>query len=272
MKKWMYNVLIIIFATVFLVSAGYIAWYYIDAGRQAKLNSQLDQVHTQETNPRPVIDEETGEVQIPAPPVYVDVKNANGETISVLSDFAQLYTMNNDMVGWISIPGTDINYPVMQTPDKVDYYLKRNFEKEYSDRGCIYVRESCDVFSPSDNQTIYGHHMRDGSMFAALDNYLEKSFFEENPYIYFDTIFELHTYKIIAVFKTTATVGQGFAYHRFENAANEEEFNEFVATCKKLAFYDTGEDAVYGDKLICLSTCEYTQTNGRLVVVAKRIA
>lgn len=272
MKKWMHNALIIIFATVFLVSAGYIALYYIDAGRQAALHDQLDQVHTQQTTPRPVVDEQTGEVEIPAPPKYVDVTNPAGETISVLSDLAQLYTMNPDLVGWMRIPGTQINYPVMQTPDKVDYYLKRNFEKEYSQRGSLYVRGTCDVFTPSDNQTVYGHHMRDGSMFAALDNYLDKAFFEANPYIYYDTLFEMHTYKIIAVFKTTATEGEGFAYHRFENAANEKEFDEFVATCKKLAFYDTGEDAVYGDKLICLSTCEYTQTNGRLVVVAKRIA
>ena len=272
MKKWMYNVLIIIFAAVFLVSAGYVAWYYIDAGRQAQLNNRLEQVHTQETNPRPVIDEQTGQVQLPAPPKYVDVKNPAGQTISVLSDFAQLYTRNTDMVGWLSIPGTDINYPVMQTPDKADYYLKRNFEKEYSERGSLYVRESCDVFTPSDNQTIYGHHMRDGSMFAALDNYMDKAFYEANPYIFFDTIFEMHTYKIIAVFKTTVTEGEGFAYHRFENAASAAEFDKFVDKCKDLAFYDTGEDAVYGDKLICLSTCEYTQTNGRLVVVAKRIA
>ena len=73
------------------------------------------------------------------------------------------------------------------------------------------------------------------------------------------------------MFKTTATPGKGFAYHHFVNADNEEEFNEFVSTCKELAFYDTGVTASYGDKLITLSTCEYTQANGRLVVVAKRV-
>ncbi len=87
-----------------------------------------------------------------------------------------------------------------------------------------------------------------------------------------DTLYEMHTYKIMAVFLTTATVDQGFAYHRFENAADGAEFESFVTRCKQLSLYDTGVEAAYGDKLITLSTCEYSQSNGRLVVVAKRIA
>ena len=73
------------------------------------------------------------------------------------------------------------------------------------------------------------------------------------------------------MFKTSANIGEGFSYHQFVDAENEEEFNEFVSTCKELAFYDTGITPVYGDKMICLSTCEYTLNNGRLVVAAVRI-
>ena len=82
---------------------------------------------------------------------------------------------------------------------------------------------------------------------------------------------EYHTYKIFAVFKTSANIGQGFSYHQFVDAENEKEFNDFVSKCKELSFYDTGITPVYGDKLICLSTCEYTLDNGRLVVAAVRI-
>ena len=114
--------------------------------------------------------------------------------------------------------------------------------------------------------------MRDGSMFTQLKYYRQADFRNENPYIFFDTLTELHTYEIIAVFVTTASVGEGFSYHSFVDAENEKDFNDFVAKCKKLALYDTGVSAEYGDKLICLSTCEYTRVNGRLVVVAKRIA
>ena len=187
-----------------------------------------------------------------------------------MPEYVLPYQKNPDLVGWMTIDGTPINYPVMQTPDRVDYYLHRNFEKKESSHGCLYVRESCDVFAPSDNLTIYGHHMKDGSMFASLDEYRKMEFWEEYPEIQFDTLYARQTYTIFAVFKTTASVGEGFSYHRFEDAEDEAEFNEFVSTCKKLSFYDTGITPEYGDKMITLSTCEYSQDNGRLVVVAVR--
>ena len=94
---------------------------------------------------------------------------------------------------------------------------------------------------------------------------------DTNPLIGFDTLYEYHTYKIYAVFKTSANIGEGFSYHKFVDAANEQEFNDFVKKCKELSFYDTGITPVYGDKLIALSTCEYTLNNGRLVVCAVRV-
>ena len=112
--------------------------------------------------------------------------------------------------------------------------------------------------------------MKDGSMFSGLDHYQKKDFWEEYPTIRFDTLYARQTYTVFAIFKTTASVGEGFNYHLFEDAEDEAEFDEFVSTCKKLAFYDTGITPEYGDKLITLSTCEYTQENGRLVVVAVR--
>ena len=108
-------------------------------------------------------------------------------------------------------------------------------------------------------------------MFHGLMAYTEKEAWDYNSLIFFDTLKERHVYKIFAVFKTTANLGEGFRYHQFVDAKNEQEFNEFVSTCKELAFYDTGITPVYGDKLLCLSTCEYTLENGRLVVAAVRI-
>ena len=269
MKKWMYNVLIVIFALVFAASAGYLIYYYADTLTQKNRSSQLSAMHeVSETAPRPTATDETTD-----PNALVEVTDPEtGESVWVLPEFAELYVLNNDIVGWLSIPGTDIDYPVMQTPDRENYYLRRGFDGKYSTAGCLYAREVCDIVTPSDNIVIYGHRMRNGSMFARLDKFMEKSFWEENPYIYFDTLTELHTYQVIAVFLTTSTVGEGFAYHEFVNAADEAEFDRFVSTCKELALYDTGLDAQYGDKLITLSTCEYSQTNGRLVVVAKRVA
>ena len=176
--------------------------------------------------------------------------------------------MDEDMVGWISIDGTTINYPVMQTKDNPNYYLKRNFEKEYSDLGTPYIQEDCDLLS-SDNLIIYGHHISGNRMFGALEDYKSKSFYEEHKTIHFDTLTQQGEYEIVAVFKTVAYSSEGFRYYDFVHAESEEEFNAYVETCRGLALYDTGVTAEYGDKLITLSTCEYSAANGRLVVVAK---
>lgn len=201
--------------------------------------------------------------------VPIDAPPDPTETV-LLPEYEAVYAQNPDTVGWLEIGGTCINYPVMQTPDHADFYLKRSFDGAYSAHGCLYVRESCDVFAPSDNVTIYGHHMNDGSMFAALDNYRSQSFWQEHPTIRFDTLYAHHTYTVFAVFTTTATPGEGFAFHLFEDAENEADFDAFVTQCKERSLIDTGITPLYGDKLICLSTCEYTQSNGRLVVAALR--
>ena len=202
--------------------------------------------------------------------------NSSDTTVEVpegiIKECAGMYALNNDTVGWITIPGTSIDYPVVQSPYQTNFYLRRDIYKQKATCGTIFVREKCDVFAPSDNVTIYGHNMADGSMFACLHNYINKAAWDNNSLIFFDTLYEYHTYKIFAVFKTSANIGQGFSYHQFVDAANETEFNDFVSKCKELSFYDTGITPVYGDKIICLSTCEYTLTNGRLVVAAVRIS
>ena len=192
------------------------------------------------------------------------------EEENILTEYGELYLKNTDMVGWLSIAGTTLNYPVMQTPNEPNYYLKRNFEKEYSDLGTPYIQENCDLTS-SDNLVIYGHHIKGGKMFGALEDYKSKSFYEEHKNIQFDTLTEQEEYEIVAVFKTVAYSSEGFRYYDFVDAENEEDFNSYVGKCKELALYDTGVTAEYGDRLITLSTCEYSAQNGRLVVVAKLI-
>lgn len=191
---------------------------------------------------------------------------------SILAEYVELYEKNPDTVGWLKIDGTSVNYPVLQSPGRKNYYLNRNFSGEPSEHGCLYVREACNVFAPSDNVTIYGHHMNDGSMFGSLKKFRNQSFWEEHHIIDFDTLYERNHYTVFAVFTTTASLGEGFAYYRFDDAEDAAEFDNFVTTCKSLSLYDTGITPQYGDKLICLSTCEYTNSNGRLVVVAVRNA
>ena len=206
------------------------------------------------------------------PSPYVEVSHPEtGETIQVLREYAEVFIRNPDMIGWLKIDGTVINYPVMQTIDAPNYYLKRDFYGNYSAHGCLYAQENCNVLAPSDNITIYGHNMKDGSMFAGLFNFASKAFWQEHRYITFDTITQRRTYEVFAVFDTTASEGQGFAYHSFVDAYTQEHFDWFVNTCRQLSYYDTGVTANFGDSFITLSTCEYTQANGRLVLVAKLV-
>lgn len=289
MKKWVYNTLVIISGLVFTVSACMLADYIIGSLEQQQQYDDLSQLVQQNTptyaptdpsHPSDPTDPTgtTGDAAdptepTPPPPVLVDVVDPEtGKTVQVLQEYAEIYKLNNDLVGWIRIPGTRVNYPVMQTPDSPDYYLDRDFYGKPSRQGAIYAREVCDIAEPSDNITLYGHHMQDGSMFADIMDYQHKSFYPEHQYLTFDTLTEHHTYQVIACFKTTATVGQGFKYHGYVDFYSEAQFNEFMRMVKGYDFYDTGVTAEFGDKLICLSTCEYTLVNGRLVVVAKRIS
>lgn len=261
-KKILFAAVVALLVVAFGVSAFMVGNYVIEGKEQEdrynQLAEQASQAHTTGAQATTETTEATGETTEATEP-------------GMIAGYEEIYNQNPDTVGWIKLEGTKLNYPVMQTPDDPNYYLYRDFDKKDSKRGSIYAWGDADINKPSDNITIFGHNMADGSMFASLGAYTSKHAWENNPLLTFDTLDEYHTYKIFAVFKTSANVGQGFSYHKFVDAANEEEFNEFVSTCKDLAFYDTGITPVYGDKLICLSTCEYTLDNGRLVVAAVRI-
>lgn len=268
-RKYAYYVIIILLLIVFVISAFYVGSYILDSREQKEQYNNLaaivDNARVEATE-SPENTEATENMQSSDGP-------AEDAQSDILPEYREVYEMNSDLVGWLSIDDTQVNYPVVQTPDNPDYYLYRNFEREYNIHGCLYAREECDINTPSDNITIYGHHMRDGTMFGSLEKFRNKTYWEEHSTLRFDTLTEHHTYQIFAVFKTTASVGEGFSYHQFVDAQDKEEFDEFIATCKKLGrdYYDTGITPEYGDKIICLSTCEYTQENGRFVVVAVRI-
>lgn len=193
------------------------------------------------------------------------------EDIREIINLSELYKINNDLVGWIKIDGTNIDYPVMQNED---YYLRRNVYKNYSYYGTPYLAKYCDIKN-SDNLVIYGHHIKNNAMFGELEKYKKKAFYNDHKYIKFYTLEnELtieHVYEVIATFKTIVYSDNGFKYYSFNNAKNSQDFNDYVSMCKQLQFYETEKTANYGDKLITLSTCEYSRKNGRIVVVAKEV-
>ena len=246
MRKKICAILIAVLVAVLGTSTYFIIDHYKEANKQAELYDELaDLVDTAaQTNAAT----EPAE-QIP----YSEEK-------MLLPELAELYQQNGDLVGWISIADTNINYPVMQSVNEPNFYLKHGFDKAYSDYGCPYVQEDCDVQEPSDNLVIYGHHMSNGSMFAHLEKFKDKGFWNEHRTITFNTLTDKQEYEIVAVFRTVVYTDSpdAFKYYRFVDAESTDAFDDFIAKCKELPFYDTGVTAEYGDKLITLSTCEYS--------------
>lgn len=253
MRKSIYLSVIAFFLLIAVISSVMIYDYYKKADTQEELYESLAQIVEQ------------GEIEPTEP-------SENIESV-ILPEYAELYRQNGDIVGWITIPDTKINYPVMQSKDSPNFYLKHGFDKAYTDYGCPYVSEECDVNKPSDNLIIYGHNMKNGSMFSALNQFKSKDFWEEHRAVYFNTLYEKQTYEIIAVFKTAVYTDtpDEFRYYRFADAETPDLFDEYIGAVKARSFYDTGVSAEYGDKLITLSTCEYSNKNGRLVLVAKKV-
>ncbi len=191
----------------------------------------------------------------------------------VLDEYKKLLNNNKRLIGWIKIDDTNIDYPVLQTENN-EYYLDHNINEEYDINGSIFMDKDCDVIKPSTNYILYGHHMKNGKMFGKLDLYQNESYYKEHPYISFDTIYEKGTYQVMYVFrsrvyKETEIV---FKYYQFIDANGEQEFDSYMQEMAAVSLYDTGVTAVYGDQLLTLSTCDYQETDGRFVVVAKKIA
>lgn len=266
MHKSVYRSILAFFLLIGLVSGLKIYGHFHEQQEQEELYEGLAQLVEQaETKPaeetRPVGDAP----QSTLPP-------ENTEPV-MLPEYAALYARNSDLVGWISIADTRINYPVMQSPDEPNYYLDHGFDRDETDYGCPYVAEICDVSRPSDNLIIYGHHKKNGTMFSDLKKFTKKGFWEDHKTFTFDTLYERQTYEVIAVFKTVVYTNtyREFRYYEFSDAETPEQFDAYMRACKEHALYETGVTAEYGDKLITLSTCEYSNKNGRLVLVAKRV-
>jgi sortase B len=208
----------------------------------------------------------------------VEVPDENGENREeeiltymdngMISKYYPLYQSNNDMVGWLKVGGTNIDYPVMYTNDGNDYYLKHGFDKEKNSSGMLFLDYECS-FNDSDNLIVYGHNMRAGTMFAELLKYKDKSFFNENGYVTFDSLYNTGSYRVIGAMYVKKSAN--FKYYQFTKAQTKDEFDEYVKKVKRLSLYETGETAEYGDKLLTLSTCSYNTSDEKFVVVAKKI-
>ncbi|MDP4096393.1 class B sortase [Paenibacillus sp. P96] len=189
----------------------------------------------------------------------------------MLPELRKLYERNPDIVGWLKIDGTRIEYPIMQNPQDVAYYLDHDFDKNENKGGLPFLDAHSRV-NGSDILLIHGHHMKSGWMFKDLMKYKKESFYKEHATFRFSTLYEKEEYEIVAVILSQVyrKSDDVFKYYQIEKVNTPAEFDSYVQNIKKRALYDTGVTARYGDKLIVLSTCEYSTENGRLAVVARK--
>ena len=246
------NILILICAVVLVYSAYNLISYYLAGKKAEDAYVKLRYVPTSQQTPP---------------------SGADGDYSLKKSHYESLYKKNSDFVGWVRIPGMRVDYPVMQTPNDEQFYLHRDFQKNYSVFGCIFASAISDVNRPSDVITLYGHKMKNGSMFGSLSDLESKSFAQKHRYIFFDTLKQRRSYEIFCVFRTDVSLNNPntFKYYDYSDFTDENNFAEFISGAQKRQFFDTWETVEYGDRFLMLSTCEYSSANGRLIVLAKEV-
>ena len=194
----------------------------------------------------------------------VELSNQSSETITYYQthSVSDLFSMNADCFGWISILGTNISYPVMHTPNNPQEYLHRSFYEEYSQSGVPFLDSRCNA--DSTNFIVYGHNMNNGTMFADLCNYTDYSYFTQHPIVILETKEGNKTYTVFAVMKVKADDD----WYRFITADIKRDYDSKIKYAKTHSLYDTGITPEYNKQILTLSTCYGGNSDNRILVLA----
>lgn len=233
---------------VFVGAGSYIVKYFIDAYHAMNALTSLKDVE-----------------------MLSDLRTEKG---TIIGKYVPIWQKNNDLIGWITIEGTKIDFPVMQTKEDPEYYLRRDFDGEPSISGVPFMDAESDIFLPTSNFLIYGHNMINGTMFHDLIKYNEEEFYQEHKTIRFDTIYKggQGTYEVVTAgySRIRSEEDAGFKYYQCAGISTPEQFDEYIHGIGLETSYVTGVVPQYGDQLITLSTCTNDDNDGRFYVVAVR--
>ena len=190
----------------------------------------------------------------------------------ILPQYREMAKEYPGLFGWLRIPDTRIDLPVMQPLKEKDFYLDHDFTGAASAEGALFADPENNRWPQDGNTVIYGHNMKNGHVFGTLDLYEDPAYFKAHREIHFDTIYETGIYEAVAVVKTRIRNEneQGFRYYQFFQYDNQEQFLQCADFVNENQMFDTGSRLRYGDQILMLSTCEYSQENGRLVIVARK--
>lgn len=272
----LFSILLLLFIPLFAVSVFVVVYFLIaeaeektaftDLAERSSLALQAEELNglfgIVSTVPKPQ--------QIEPNPTPAHTEMEDTLTEPEYTEYAALYAENSDFVGWLHVENTKIDYPVMYTPDNPEYYLRRAFDKSSSQSGTPFVSKDSTV--DSDFYIIYGHNMKNGTMFGTLDSYADKAFWQENPEIFFTTMTEQREYEVFAALETRVLYQDeaGYRYYFQVGDLTQEAFGELISWLRENALYDTGITPLYGEQILVLSTCSYHEDNGRFIVAARR--
>ena len=258
-KKMILNILVGIFVLLFILSVIYVLRWKIDIERNKDIANKVSQAlieNNQDENQNEIVNEQQDENQN---------EEIHEEIIQTKIDFEMLKEINSDIIGYLQVNGTDVEYAVVQAKNN-SYYLKKDLNKKYNVGGSIFADYKNKFDGTDKNIVIYGHNVRDGSMFGSLKNILEEEWYnnEENYLINFITENEENKYQVFSVYKI-----ENEDYY-IDTEFKEGEFLEFVNTLKDRSIKDFGIEVTEEDSLLTLSTCA-NNNKYRVVLHAKLI-
>lgn len=241
---------------------------------QAQESALLEQVLTEELTVYELFESLStvvGEVSDNATPASGKTsKQSQTQPPATLSgiNLAKLQSQNSEFIAWLQIPGTSVNYPVVQTSDTA-FYLTHNFKRQKAKAGTLFSLPSTDYRTPGKNIVIYGHHLshRPNAMFSPLLNYKQAGYGRKNPEILLDSIFRSNTYRVFAVVNWDIDGDWMPMQTSFDST---EEFTAFVQEAQRRSLYDTGVSVPKAAEILTLITCDrsFGGVNGRLAVMA----
>ena len=251
----MRKIINIILVAIIIVCLSIIGYKYYNYNKDDKLNSEIQDL-------QPVINEASDSENNSSGENDGQDQSKDGDYVNSANE-EELKSINSDYKMWIQIENTNINYPVVQGSDN-DYYLKHNFRKESNISGTVFVESANDIDNDK-NIILYGHNMRNGTMFNNITNYKEESFFNEDNKINIIMNNTLYEYEVFSVYvKNVSEVNLAIGF------ANEDEFINYAYNEADESLYKKDVDFSAEDNLITLVTCSYEFTDARTIVVARR--
>ncbi|MGE7842121.1 class B sortase [Lysinibacillus sp. NPDC093712] len=239
MKKWKTNLLTVLYLAIFLYAGFALVKYVYTYYESSKSLKEVQTIYaeTLATIPKEVVDDGMSNAEIKS-------------KYTIRPQFDDLLAVNDRIVGWISVDNTKLNNPILHA-DNNEFYLNHNYKDRESRAGSVFMDYRNDALDISRNTILYGHAMKDGTMFGSLKNYLKQDYANAHRTIYLDTLYEGYDVEVFAAYETTIDF-----YYIETEFKTDEEFIQFIGEVQKRSTIDMNVDVGPDDKIITLSTCK----------------